>query len=345
MEDRDLQGAGAKHSASSELARVLIHRAAELGVCERALSQALGDSAAATKRDRVPIADVRRLWRTASALSGRPAFGLRVAERSPVGDLDLLDYLVRSSATWGDAIRRLIRFAPLVADAHRLSAEVGPRRVTLRHQADNGSVEFAEFVLGLVLLRSRQFSSEPIRPTSVRFAQRDQPASEFERVFDAPVTFEAPYDEMVFDRALIELPFHTAEPRLCGILESVAEAKLCDLADAGYPVFDAPAEPTVSDASFVALARAALLACLEAGNANIDRVAERLGMSQRSLQRQLRRANTSHRQLLEQARAEQLSRFTEHPGASRQELAKALAYSCTRSVMRRQRESAKPRPL
>jgi AraC-like DNA-binding protein len=332
------------YSAAGSLRQLLIRHSTDLGVPREKLRAAFGDAEAPCER--VPIAEVRRLWRVGAELSGVPAFGLCVAERMPVGELDLLDYLVRSSSALGEALARLVRFAPLVADAGRFSLELGKHDVKLRHHAEHGVHEFSEFAWGMTLLRGREFSGVPLRPTAVRFMQQKQPLAAFDRVFQAPVTFDAPFDEIVFDRALLDIPFKTAEPRLCSILEGAGEAMLRKLAafraDSAEQVsrLAEEEEPRDAGSSVSALARIALIACLQEGNPNIDRVAERLGLSARSLQRHLRSENTSHRQLLEQARAELVHRFQGSPGVSRSELARVLAYSCTRSVDRRQRASS-----
>ncbi len=316
-------------SASATFGLLILNEPGKFGICQRDLRRALGQPAEplAPSESRLPIGAVRRLWTAAAQLSGSSAFGLQVAERLGVGELDLLDYLVRSSASWGDAIRRLVRFIPIVSDAGRFTLEIGRKLVRLRHWADQGLQAFSELAWGLVLLRGREFSGELVRPLSVCFMQRVRPTEAFDRVFQSRVFSEASFDEMVFSRDVLDIPFRTAEPRLCSILESSAQALLC-----------APprVEPAAPKRAFSTLALDATLACLKEGNANIDRVAERLSLSVRSLQRYLRAEGTSHRRLLEDARLELTRDFEASDGLTQRELSRLLGYKSLRSVARRQ---------
>lgn len=253
-----------------------------------------------------------------------------------VREPDLLHYLVRSSRTWGDAIRRLVRFVPLLVGAGHFSLQLGERQFHVRHDPPSGA-EDSELAWGLILLRGRQFSGVHIRPTAVRLKQRHAPMNHYEQLFDAPITFGAPVNEAVFDRVLFELPFTTAEPRLCVVLEAVAET-LLRRGDAGSREVARPSghRCAARDAGFTREVRVAVAHCLDNGNPNIDRVAEHLGISTRSLQRHLQREKTSHRELLEEARHALLERFSGSTELSRARMAKLLAYESTRSVVRRQ---------
>jgi AraC-like DNA-binding protein len=288
----------------------------------------------ALSRRGVPISllAARQAWSSISAASGDPVFGLRIAEQLEVGGLDLLDFVTRSSATWGDAVKRFVRYAPLVAQAGTMSLAVEGNRVRFRHHVHGGLRIVSEMILGLFLRRSRQFSGEPLRPLSVRFMHRNRVKSpEYERVFDAPIRFDADCDELVFSRDTLELPFRTAEPRLAELLDYCAESRLTELQ--GAP-------PVV--ASGAGDVRAALRACLAEGNANLDRVAERLNVSQRSLQRHLRELGTSHRMLLREERDLLSREILARETTSHAELARALGYASRRSVARAIRRRSLP---
>src|SRR5207244_253060 len=61
------------------------------------------------------------VWKRASRRLSDPLFGLTVADAIPIGALSLMDYLVMSSADVGDALGRVVRYAPLMSDAERLT--------------------------------------------------------------------------------------------------------------------------------------------------------------------------------------------------------------------------------
>jgi len=78
----------------------------------------------------------------------------------------------------------------------------------------------------------------------------------------------------------------------------------------------------------------ALRSCLAEGNANLDRVAERLVVSPRSLQRYLSSSGTSHREILLEARGQVLAERPHGGESTLVELAEPLGYVSARSVTR-----------
>ncbi|WP_437798684.1 AraC family transcriptional regulator ligand-binding domain-containing protein [Sorangium sp. So ce693] len=320
-------------SAFSDFVLLLLSAAPKLGLPIDAVLRDAALPPEALRQRGLPISlsVARQIWSSAEKMSGNPLLGLHAAEGLEVGSLDLLDYLTRSSSSFGTALERVIRFAPLVANGGVLSLEVTGRRAHFRHVSPDGVPAVADLIVSLMVLRTRAFSGEHIRPLAVRFRhRRERVAGEYERVFDARVEFDAPCDELVFDRDLLELPFHSAEPRLCEILEDCAAARLQALGKLG----GAPAAPAGAPSSFVAEVRQALQLCIDQGNPNIDRVAEHLGVSSRTLQRLLRQQGTSHRALLMEARTELANRYLASSSPTRRALAAGLGYASTRSVSR-----------
>ena len=55
---------------------------------------------------------------------GDPMFALTLAENLPLGAMNLIDYIVMTSADVGDGLGRVARYAPLMGDAERLTLTV-----------------------------------------------------------------------------------------------------------------------------------------------------------------------------------------------------------------------------
>ncbi|WP_234023519.1 AraC family transcriptional regulator [Sorangium cellulosum] len=282
----------------------------------------------------ISLSAARQIWSAAERVSGDALLGLRTAETLDVGALDLLDYLTRNSTRFGEAVDRSIRFAPLLASAGVLSLKMVGRRAHFRHFSQDGVPAVSDLIAGLTVLRARTFSGEDIRPLAVRFRhRRERAAGEYERIFGAPVEFDAPFDELVFDRELLDVPFRSADPRLCELLEACAQARLEAVGRAG--VAAAGASPgAAASPGFLDEVRQALRICIADGNPNLDRVAEHLGMSARTVQRQLREQGMSHRALLTEVRAEIASRYLASQNPTHRALASRLGYASPRSVSR-----------
>ncbi|XXT21972.1 AraC family transcriptional regulator ligand-binding domain-containing protein [Sorangium sp. So ce429] len=276
----------------------------------------------------IPLSAARHVWLSAERVSGDPVLGLRVAEALDVGMLDIVDYLSRSSASFGAALARFIRFAPLFADAGVMSLHADGGHAHFRHVSPNGVPAVSELIVGTTVLRARTFSGEHVRPLVVRFRHHCRStAAAYERIFDAPVEFGAPCDELVFRREHLEVPFGSADPRLCEILEESALLRLQQLSRVAAP-------PPAAPSGFVDEVRHVLRECIAEGNPNIDQVAERMGVSPRTLQRQLREQGTSHRALLAETRVALMDRYMASANTSQQMLAAELGYVSARSVSR-----------
>lgn len=137
--------------------------------------------------------------------------------------------------------------------------------------------------------------------------------------------FGAEQDQLVFPREVLDLPFATAEPALASRLEEEASTQLATLTQLTRPV---GLTMSLEDV------QVALRTCLAEGNANLDRVAEGLVMSSRSLQRYLSSSGTSHREILLQARGEVLAQRRHSGESTLVELAEPLGYVSARSVSR-----------
>ena len=94
-------------------------------------------------------------------------------------------------------------------------------------------------------------------------------------------------NELSFDSSFLDLPIIKADPGLCAVLDRHAEELL-----AKYPPED----------SLVEQARAIIKDGLNGGDTSVERVAEKLRMSARTLQRKLQEHGTSHQELLDQLR-------------------------------------------
>lgn len=310
--------------AAPEFVQLVLSLAPSFGIDSSELLRSANLKSKTQLCSRVPLCAARQLWLEAAQMSGDPLFGFHAAERAPFGGLGLLDYLTANSRTWREAAERLVTFSPLLVDAGEFSLEIIGDRVHLQHRVVGGIGVLAELCWSLVWLRSRQYSGEPIVPLEMRFAhalhgQRDAYAD----LFACPVSGNAAYDEIIFDRQVLDLPFRGAEPRLAEILHAHAADRLNAFRA------DVPILPFVSEVRF------ALRACLAQGDARLQRVAERLGISERSLQRHLSQANTSHRALLDELRQELVEGYRGRPATvSRSKMADVLGYSSARSLAR-----------
>jgi AraC-like DNA-binding protein len=276
--------------ASILIVRGAAHAAAAAGVDRARLARAIGlrPEVLDDPEARVPLEVANGAWVAAADLSGDPDFGLHAAERMEEEVLGVVEYLGRSSATVGEALRRIAEYLPLLVEPSELGVAVSDGVAHFAVHADHLPRPVAEFALAMLALRVRQFAGDDLDPQAVAFAH-PEPAdtSEYRRIFRAPVRFGQPLVELLFEAAVLDRPLRSAEPQLSYILERHAQEMLARVA---------PQEP------FLSRAYQALAQGLPRGRTGLDDLARALALSRRTLQRRLREAGTTHEALLDHLR-------------------------------------------
>lgn len=264
---------------------------------------------------RLPMERIPRLWMAIGERLRDPLFGLRLVEKIPFGAADLIDYLLRNCATVGESFRLMARFTPLLVDADRQALAVSGHEARLRLRTGLEVPAAAELFAGMVMRRSREIYGRSWSVRAVSFTHEPQGSrSEYDRLFQAPVRFGMPFNELVFHRDLLDLPQPGADARLKAILLHQAEAQLA-LVVAPRPV------------SFIEQVQRLLSDGMSEGDPSLTRVAEHLQLSMRTVQRRLRAAGVSHRAIVRKLRLNMAARSLVLSDLSQREIGRALGYS------------------
>jgi AraC-like DNA-binding protein len=242
---------------------------------------------------RVPVETALRAWQVAAELSGDPGFGLSVMEYMHPGLLGSLAFAVHGSATLGDGLRRLARFFRVVNQLASLAVlEDGPRmrvRVEVDHEVPADELRHPmECLLSTLLMVGRRSTGTPLQPLAVSFrhaAPHDLAAHR--RAFGVAPSFGQPSTELVFPRQVLDLPHLAPDDTLV----AVAERHLRRMLD------EIPPADTFADR-----VRRVLLEELRLGEPTLPRLAARMHMSERTLQRNLGREGASMQALLDEVR-------------------------------------------
>jgi AraC-like DNA-binding protein len=205
--------------------------------------------------------------------------------------VNLFGYLMMSSATLGDGIRRVARYQGVLTGKPWLSLEDQPSGVRLQVGLANVDPDIhaihAEYVAGLVLQVTSWVSEQPIAPVEARFSHAARcDEREYRRILRGPVIFGAERCELVLAPGVLELPSMHANERFAQLHEKFAAQLLA----------------RQQDTSFAGRVRQQLIERLETGPPDRSSVAKRLALSDRSLQRRLREEGTSFRSVLDECR-------------------------------------------
>lgn len=297
----------------------IVRAATARGVTPKSLYEA-ADLSSAILDDpdaRIPFAKIVSLYEQAAALSGDDAFGLHVGENVDPKAFDVLGYSVINSPTFGAALDRIVRYNFTWTDGSCFAVEIGDTTTRIIYTYLDDSLaecrQDAEMTFAAIAVLGRLITDKDWVPNSVSF-QHDQPrhTAEHERIFRCPVRFKAKTNELIFDSSTLSLPIVKADAGLCAVLDRHAEELL-----ARYPHED----------TLIERLRTIIKEELNGGDASLERVADQLGMSGRTLQRKLRDHRTSHQELLDEMRKGLAMRYLREPEMAICEVAYLLGFS------------------
>ncbi len=232
-----------------------------------------------------------QLLDTAASLCHDNDLGLHVGEAIKPGHYGVLGYACMSSSTVAEMIQRMLRYQSLVSD-------IGINRITA--EGDNLKLQFIcdvspypprhlveEHLAGMVVF-SRWLSSNQQSPNAVRF-QHPQPDNiqEHQRIFNCPLFFGQTESAVLFPASAISLQLPQADPALSQLMDSYAEQQLATLPEGD---------------GLLKEAHQALAELLKGGEPTLERLADKLGLSARSLQRSLKDEGLTYLELLDRIR-------------------------------------------
>lgn len=261
----------------------------------------------------VPVELHEALWADLAARLERNDVGVLAAREFRPGLTGIIEYHLRTCATVGEAVAAWVRFAPIVSDQLSAALEhpAGSERATLywrlARPLSDGTRHWAEFALGRAVRLIRDAVGEPIAPREVWF-RHGAPAdtTPHRHYFGGQVRFEQPEHALVFDAALLTQRIRGFDPIAQGALAERAETLRGELAP-----------------DFAEQCRATIRALLSEprADASLARVAERLSLSARSLQRRLAESGLTFRGLSDEVREAEaqrlLARLPPHEVATR----------------------------
>jgi AraC-like DNA-binding protein len=265
----------------------------------------------------VSVASQHRFLELAANEANDPLLGLHVAAGIDLRDIGLLYYLAAASATVLEALEHLARYSATSNE------EV---RVEIAHRADETVLSFVPALeLGeprrqyseLVTLAFnrvlRALANRDFSPSRISFAHaRNWGLREAHRILKCPLEFAQATDCWVLPKSVMELPIVSEDKRLLHILETHADDLLSERRAA---------------VRLRGVVEHCLLSMLSSGKAQAALVADQLGMSERSLRRQLAEEGTSFAEVLDRLRHRLALRYLEDQRASLQQIAWLLGYS------------------
>lgn len=274
---------------------------------------------------RIPAEPVLRAWQVAAELCGDPWFGLSAARHLSADYLGALGFAIYGSATLGDALQRLARFFALVNQHASLelveAGAVAHVRVAIQHDIPAEQLRHpTECLLAVVLEVARRATGAELWPVAVAFRHAAPPElSPYHRAFGVAPRFTQPWHELTLDRAALDTPLAAPDHAVVALAERQLHRRASEL-------------PPVE--TFRERVRRMLREELELGEPTLPRLAERLRMSERTLQRRLGCEGSSMQALLDDIRRELSIRRLAESTQSIAEISYALGFAEVRAFHR-----------
>ncbi|MFJ3056493.1 AraC family transcriptional regulator [Herbaspirillum sp. NPDC087042] len=265
-----------------------------------------------------------RFWRALEAEADDPMFALRIVETVSVDAFSPPLFAALCSANLMQAVQRLAKYKQLVAPmcldvASGRAGEltVSPRWLSV-HTEVPYSLQVAE--IGFFLRLGRLALREPISAlrVSLPVLPPDRFLRRYERFFGVPVQYGS-VPSITFSAVDALRPFLTANAGMWRVFEPELRRRLSEL------------DATSTTAERV---RAVLLELLPGNGATIEKTAERLAMSKRTLQRRLEDEGENFRALLNGTRESLARHYLGNTSLSGGEIAFLLGFEDPNSFYR-----------
>jgi AraC-like DNA-binding protein len=265
---------------------------------------------------RVPFHTAAGLIRRGAELSGREDFGLLLGDRFAVDHLGLLGQLMARARGVGEALNDMNRFLHLqdrgsVAFVRPPQDGVAALGYSIFDPDTLGVGLIYDLVMALAMRLMSGLAGPRFRATEVWLAHAPpRQRAPYRRVFGAPLKFDAPRTELHFAADWLHAPVAGADAMQHQLVQRAIRA-----AEAGV----AP--------GLAGRTRAAVRVLLMSGDASATRVADAMGLHERTLRRRLHAEGETLNSLLAQARFEVACQLLRETRLGLQDIADALGYA------------------
>lgn len=276
----------AVHGVSVAFLRPLAELLGRLDLDARAFLAGFGVDDQTAPNTYVAAADLDRALDDIATARNDPAFAVTLAALATARPLGLFGHLIWLSGSVRDALERAVKFWVVVSRRSTLALEEHDGFVTIRQIPAvpvRGRI-LVEFPFASLAARARSATEGKFAVRAVRFTHAGDSTAAYEALFGVPVVFGAREDAIEIATDKLALPLVSSDP----ITSAAIEAKIAQLTAA------LPADPFIDR-----VRRAATTS-----DGSPAAIAKSLGLSERTLRRQLAQHGTALRELADDARRE-----------------------------------------
>jgi AraC-like DNA-binding protein len=242
---------------------------------------------------RIPFEKYVLLMRAGKELANDPALALHYGEANDMAEVSVVGLIAYACETMAEAMVQVNRYGRLVVEfdgpQDRFAAvpKDGGLWAVDNRANPNAFPELTESTFARMICGPRRFGvttlAKAVHVTHKAPAHR----GEYERVFGAPVTFDADWNAVLLDEKWMTHKISVQPRYVFGILSEHADALLKSLENS----------KTVRGR-----VESLLMPILHKGEANMDAIADKMGVSRQTLFRQLKAEGTTFEKVLDELR-------------------------------------------
>ena len=294
------------------------------GLNSHALLRQVGmDAGALVDSERhISAATLCKLLGLAAQESGSTAFGIQMAQRRQALDFGIMGVLMRHKPNLQEMWNAAIQYRRLLNDATAVSLDQSNDLSVIRFEllvdSQIPQTQACELLAGVMMRTCQSVLGSAWSPKEVRFAHA-APAEQYQhkQFFGCPVAFSSEFNGIVLRTADMAKPNPAADPELVRYAESVV-----------LPM------QALGEGSLLKEVRRNIYLMMPLEQANIERVAEQMHLSTRTLQRQLDQIGTSFSEVLDSVRKNLVLRYMNNHNYSIGQVAAFTGYSRQASFTR-----------
>jgi AraC-like DNA-binding protein len=306
------------------LRRVLLDRLAGIGVD---VSGVLGRAGLTRSRFQSAKASLTTreffaFWRAVEELAGTPDLGLRLGSDAQLHHLDVGSLAALHSPNLGEALATLARYKRLCSPEEvRIEAEAGEARIWLHwlHADQSVPMMLIDATFARILAVAHLGTAKPLTPLRVELARRRSGEAMLKEHFACDVSFDAPADMLVLDVAALACPFLKRN---------------ADLYDVLLPELEASLREHRGSSTLVEDVKSVLQRSMCGERPSVEKVAEVMHVSPRTLQRRLTQQQTTYQRLLDDVRDKTARRLLLNTDLDASEIAFLLGFDELNSFTR-----------
>jgi AraC-like DNA-binding protein len=285
----------AELTVSAGLAKGLLDLAVSKGADRAALLARAGIAAGDLddQDNRIPLPRYVTLMRAGKELSGDPALALHYGETSDFAQVSVVGLIGMASETMTEAFVQLNRYGRLVVefdggkDRFVMMPEHGDLWMVDTRQNPNDFFELTESTFARMICGPRAFGVTQLAKAVHVTHKAPAYASEYERVYGAPVTFEAARNAILIDSHWTAHRVQQAPRYAFGILSQHAQKLLGDLE---------------RSKTLRGRVESLLMPVLHKGDVSMEAIADKLAVSRQTLFRKLKAEGTTFEKVLDELR-------------------------------------------